>query len=82
MRFPSGNKRCGLTRLLPLIYDWLRNPAANHLGRESPDHPLHPPGLASVGLSCGWKVKQAVKWQTCAHFLGGFSSGKRLIYKK
>ncbi|HUQ31328.1 MAG TPA: sigma-70 family RNA polymerase sigma factor [Pyrinomonadaceae bacterium] len=55
--------------LLPLIYDELRNLAANYLRRERPDHTLQPTALVHEAYMRMVDQTQ-VNWQNRAHFFG------------
>ena len=63
----SGGDREALDRLLPLVYEELRQQAARHLRRERPGHTLqttalvHEAYLRLVG-------QREVRWQNRAHF--------------
>ncbi|MGI8567263.1 MAG: sigma-70 family RNA polymerase sigma factor [Pyrinomonadaceae bacterium] len=55
--------------LLPLIYDELRNLAANYLRRERRDHTLQPTALVHEAY-LRLVDQRSVNWQNRAHFFG------------
>ena len=64
----DGNK-AALDRLMPIVYDELRQLAKRYLARERPEHTLQPTALvheAYVKLI----DQQSVRWQNRAHFFG------------
>jgi RNA polymerase sigma factor (TIGR02999 family) len=61
--------RAALDRLLPLVYDELRQIAARHLERERPDHTLQPTALVHEAYFRLIDQRQ-VDWRNRAQFLG------------
>ena len=65
----SGGSRDALDRLLPLVYDELRNLAASYLRRERPNHTLQPTALVHEA----WLKligDSQINLQNRAHFFG------------
>lgn len=65
----QDGSREALDRLLPLLYDELRDLAARHLRRERPGHTLQPTALVHEAWLRLIADPQA-SWQNRAHFFG------------
>jgi len=65
----SNGNHAVVDALLPLIYDELRNLAANYLRRERRDHTLQPTALVHEAYLC-LVDQRSVNWQNRAHFFG------------
>ncbi len=65
----SAGDRSALDRLLPMVYDHLRDVAERELRRERTDHTLGPTALVHEAYL---KLVQLdrISWQGRAHFLG------------
>lgn len=66
-------------RLLPLIYDELRQIARGYLQRERADHTLQATGLVHEAYLRLVDQKTAASWQSRAHFFGVAASVMRRI---
>jgi RNA polymerase sigma factor (TIGR02999 family) len=73
----EGDRRA-LDRLLPLVYDEMREIAARHMRRERPDHTLQPTALAHEAYLrlC---QRESPQWESRAHFLGVAAQAIRRI---
>jgi len=65
----SNGNHAVVDALLPLIYDELRNLAANYLRRERRDHTLQPTALVHEAY-LRLVDQRSVNWQNRAHFFG------------
>jgi RNA polymerase sigma-70 factor, ECF subfamily len=65
----SNGDRKAVDLLLPVIYDELRNLAANYLRRERPDHTLQPTALVHEAY-LRLVDQTRVNWHNRAHFFG------------
>lgn len=65
----SNGDRDAVDLLLPVIYDELRQLAANYLRRERPDHTLQPTALVHEAY-LRLVDQTRVNWQNRAHFFG------------
>ncbi len=65
----SNGNHAAVDALLPLIYDELRNLAANYLRRERRDHTLQPTALVHEAY-LRLVDQRSVNWQNRAHFFG------------
>lgn len=70
--------RQALDRLLPLVYDEMREIAARHMRRERQDHTLQPTALAHEAYLrlC---QRESPHWESRAHFLGVAAQAIRRI---
>jgi len=78
LRQASAGDQAALERLLPLVYDELRRLAADHLGRERPDHTLQPTALVHEA----WirLVDQTrTSWESRGQFLAVAATSMRRI---
>jgi RNA polymerase sigma factor (TIGR02999 family) len=65
----SGGDRDAAARLMPLVYDELRQLARQYLQRERPDHTLQATGLVHEAY-LRMVDQSTTTWQNRAHFLG------------
>ncbi len=74
----SGGDRAALDRLLPLVYDQLRQIAARALRQERADHTLSPTALVHEAYL---KLVQldSITWEGRAHFFGACAQAMRRI---
>lgn len=74
----ADNREDAANELLPLIYDELKQIAANYLRRERSNHTLQPTALVHEAYLKMIDITQ-VKWQNKAHFLGVAANQMRRI---
>lgn len=65
----SGGDREAFDRLLPLVYDELRQLARSYLSRERQEHTLQPTALVNEAY-LRLVGQDRVQWQSRAHFFG------------
>jgi RNA polymerase sigma factor (TIGR02999 family) len=65
----SGGDREGAAKLMPLVYEELRQLARQYLQRERPDHTLQATGLVHEAY-LRMVDQSTTTWQNRAHFLG------------
>jgi len=74
----SAGDRSALDRLLPLVYEQLRQMAARELRRERADHTLSPTALVHEAYLKLVQLKE-ISWEGRAHFFGACAQAMRRI---
>lgn len=74
----GAGDRKALDRLLPLVYDELREIAARHMSRERSNHTLQPTALVHEAYLRLCR-RESPKWEGRAHFLGVAAQAIRRI---
>lgn len=74
----SGGERSALDRLLPVVYDQLRDIAERALRRERPDHTLTPTALVHEAWLRLIELDR-ITWRDRAHFFGASAQIMRRV---